>query len=532
MVGLFYTKVIMSVACVTLCDEAYFPKAKQTIYELRNLGKWNGDVILMAIDFDPPPIDNVIIYRTTHIPTDDLIEFYKKHPFTKGDGRHLRLLVQWDKLQVFKPFFHSWKRILMIDAGMRILNDITPILQLEGAFLAPDDGEYPTNPHVRFHTMIDETACPETYQALLTNFGNEILYRRQFVNCLFVFDTSLIAYEELIDAMRKYPIGTCNEMMTMNLIINCKYNLWKPFPRKVGDKYVFGWNESHQNGTPGTWRDFIFMKYPFHTPKTIISVPNTAFVTLSDITYYPKAKRTIQELQENGLWGGDIVFIAVDFDPEDNIPGVEIYKTTHIDTTELFEHWKKHPLPSLPDNRHYGKVYQWDKLQVFKEYFKKWDRIVFMDAGLRIFNTVQPLLDLEWKHKLLAPDDSDPYDNGNRFGSQIDLNANMPVTISLFSEYPITICGKHYFNNPIFVFDTSLPITFEELQSTMNRFPIFMCNETGLMNLIFNYKYDVWTPFPQITADGKYLFGWAENNYREGPNWDKFHFIKYSLTRP
>jgi hypothetical protein len=261
---------------------------------------------------------------------------------------------------------------------------------------------------------------------------------------------------------------------------------------------------------------------------------STVFVTLSDVSYYPKALRTIQELRGYGKWHGDVVFIAVDFEPNPaELPNVIIYKTTHINTDGLLESFRKHPIKPMPDNRHFAKLYQWDKLQVFKPYFRQWDRVVFVDAGLRIFDSVQPLLDLPWKGKMLGPDDSDPYDNGNRFHTQLDLAANPEARERIFSEFPTNILKRNYFNNCIFVFDTELTYrtSFVEMEDYMNRFPIFMCNETGLMNLVFNMKLDVWVPFPQTTPDGKYLFGWAENNYREGPDWTRFHFIKYSLTR-
>lgn len=261
---------------------------------------------------------------------------------------------------------------------------------------------------------------------------------------------------------------------------------------------------------------------------------STVFVTLSDSSYYGRGVRTIQELRNSGKWTGDVVFIAVDFDPNPaDLPNVIIYRTTHINTDGLLESFRKNPIKPMPDNRHFGKLYQWDKLQVFKKYFRQWDRVVFLDAGLRVFDSVQPLLDLPWKGRFLGPDDSDPYDNGNRFHTQLDLDANPVARELMFSEYPSKILKSKYFNNCIFVFDTQLTYqtSFEEMEEYMNKFPIFMCNETGLMNMIFNFKLGVWDPFPQITPEGKYLFGWAENNYREGPNWERFHFVKYSLTR-
>ena len=260
---------------------------------------------------------------------------------------------------------------------------------------------------------------------------------------------------------------------------------------------------------------------------------STVVVTLCDASYFPKARKTIRELQVHGKWGGDIVLLAVDFNP-DPIPGVRIRRISHMDTAPLLEQWKTHPIQAMPDNRHYGKIYQWDKLQVFTPYFKQWDRVIFLDAGMRTLDTIQPLLDLPWRGRLLAPDDADPYDNGSRFGRQLDLVANPDVTARLLSTYGESMLRERYFNNCLFVFDTCLignGVTLEELHKLMIDYPIFLCNETGLMNLVFSYALKCWTPFPQRVGT-KYLFAWSENNYEEKPDWGHFHFIKYSLTYP
>jgi hypothetical protein len=259
---------------------------------------------------------------------------------------------------------------------------------------------------------------------------------------------------------------------------------------------------------------------------------STVFVTLCDQGYFSKAQRTIRELQVHGKWSGDIVLLTVGFKPSP-FRGVRIREIPHLNTDPLLEQWKTHPIQAMPDNRHYGKIYQWDKLQVFTPYFKQWDRVVFVDAGLRIFDSVQPLLDLPWKGRMLAPDDADPYDNGSRFERQLDMKANPEAAARLLDRYGDHILTKRYFNNCLFVFDTDLidRNTLPSLEQAMVDYPIFLCNETGLMNVFFSYGLQCWTPLPQRVGT-KYLFAWSENNYEEGPDWGDFHFIKYSTTHP
>jgi hypothetical protein len=259
---------------------------------------------------------------------------------------------------------------------------------------------------------------------------------------------------------------------------------------------------------------------------------STAFVTLCDKEYYGRALRTIDELRTHGGWTGDIVLIAVDFNPEP-LPGVEIYNTSHINTDALIEQHKAFPIyvDRKNDLRHFRKLYQWDKLQVFRSFFRRWERIVFLDAGHRVFNPVDPLLDLDWRGKFIAPDDSDLNDNGKRFGRQMDFTCNPAATDTLFSELPRSILDEQYFLNCMFLYDTSLldRTSFEELESTMNRFPMAYTNEMAIMNLVFTFKLRVWHPLPMKLDTGLFLFGWCEYNY-PGSHFKQFHFIKYSIT--
>lgn len=260
----------------------------------------------------------------------------------------------------------------------------------------------------------------------------------------------------------------------------------------------------------------------------------TAFVTASDIKYFPKAELTISELRNAGQWKGDIVLIAIDFEPSIDFLNkykVILHKVTHIDTSYLVEQITKFPLGGSNDNRHLGKLHQWDKLYVFTEYFRKWKRIVFVDAGLRTFDSVDRLVELPCDGCLMAPDDNGPYDKNNRFDCQVRYNANPEAAKRLFTDFSPEILNEHYFLNCIFMFDTALLdlVTFEEMVEAMNKYPICGTNEMTIMNLFFTFKLGVWVEMPQKLR-GKYLFGWSELNYRERPTWRDFCFIKYSVT--
>lgn len=260
----------------------------------------------------------------------------------------------------------------------------------------------------------------------------------------------------------------------------------------------------------------------------------TVFVTLSDEKYSTKAFQTIRELRGRGRWTGEIVYITVDFVPSAEWLkelNVTIHPVTHIDTRHLVEQLTANPIGPSDDGRHLGKLVQWDKLYTFSDFFRQWNRVVFLDAGLRIFDSVEPLLALPWKGCLMAPDDSDPYDNGNRFQCQLHLDKNPPVAEALLAEFGKEILTQKYFLNCIFMYDTALldHCGMKDLVAAMNAYPICHCNEMTIMNLLFTFKLGVWKPFPQRVGY-QYLFGWCEQNYKERPTWRDFSFIKYSVT--
>jgi hypothetical protein len=120
----------MSTAFVTLCDAGYFPRAHQTIKDLRTRGGWLGDIVLIAVDF-VPSADFLSSYKVESVsfPRFDISAYVEKlraKPFScpTDDGREYKKLTQWEKLHVFDPFFKRWERIVWLDAGLRVLDSV------------------------------------------------------------------------------------------------------------------------------------------------------------------------------------------------------------------------------------------------------------------------------------------------------------------------------------------------------------------------------------------------------------------------
>ena len=275
--------------------------------------------------------------------------------------------------------------------------------------------------------------------------------------------------------------------------------------------------------------------------KEAYMASTTVLVTLSDVNQQSRAKRTILDSRTRGEWKGDIVWITVGFDPSPvftEFHRVRTYRVEHLDTRPLLDYYQQHPLRPTCDDRETKKLTQWDKFYVFDSWFLQWERVIYMDAGLRIVDRLAHLLELDCTGVLLAPDDAAPYDTEKRFDGIIEADAGRhpEVVESLLKEYPPEILKERYFLNCIWMYDTALlhRIHLTDLIDAMHRYPICRCNEMTIMNLLFTFKHRVWRPFPEHCPreDRRRLFGWTERDRDYGPytTWRDFCFLKYPIT--
>jgi hypothetical protein len=263
-----------------------------------------------------------------------------------------------------------------------------------------------------------------------------------------------------------------------------------------------------------------------------MDLKDTVVVLISDFNYFSKVKKTIIDVRTRGQWNGGIVLIVIDFVPNKNFVdfyNISIVKFPIIDKTNLINRIGKRFTNS--DGREMNKLNQWEKLHVFDDYFMKWDRVIYIDAGLRVLDSLKYLLNLDYKNKILAPNDGAPYKNPDKiFRSQISFD-NMENVEKLKNDFG-DILNSEYFLNCIWVYDTSILkiCNKKQLIDTMNEYPLCKTNEMTVMNLLFNFKYKLWQEFPIVNKNGKYLFEWCETNHKHYTTWRDYCYIKYPCT--
>lgn len=248
---------------VTLCDQAYYAKAKATILDLRGRGRWAGALVLVSVDFAPDASflreQRVECVSFDRVDTTYLLGAYRDFPLTKADGRQFTKTAQWEKLHLFQPFFMKWSRCVFLDAGLRVCDEVSFLLEVpwEGKFLS-SAGEG------RLGGQLEPEGNPEALARFLEDYGTESATAADFLNCLWVVDTKLlssISTSEFVEVMNRYPLWLCNEMTVMAVVLHLRHGVYEPLPRTASNgKILFDWSELNNPGT--RWEDYCLLKYP------------------------------------------------------------------------------------------------------------------------------------------------------------------------------------------------------------------------------------------------------------------------------
>ena len=258
----------MDTVFVLITDLKYFNKAKRTIIDLRSIGNWDKEIVLITIDFklnlNFKDFYNIIEIKFPLIDKSILLNKLGSNGFANSDKRELYKLNQWEKFHVFDDYFKKWSRVIYLDSGLRVLDDIKYLLELEykNKILAPKDGKHYIDQAFKCQISFDNI---DMIKLLKTDYDEEILEKNYMLNCIWIYDTAILNIcnkNMLIEAMNKYILCKTNEMGIMNLLFHFKFNLWEQFPVKASNnKFLFDWCELNQLYST-TWRDYCLIKYP------------------------------------------------------------------------------------------------------------------------------------------------------------------------------------------------------------------------------------------------------------------------------
>jgi hypothetical protein len=255
--------------CISLIlnnNETYKNEFFRTIRELRNIGLYSGDIVLLfdedlqnSITNDPRFIKNEfkVIYKFfPRINRDNILLQLANKPFQQGDKREILKHFQYHKFYLFNTFFKQWKKVFYIDVGMHIFKPINKMLNIpcHNILLAHSD-TYPF-----YKDKLDCQFEKITYIDLFNDLQKEFnLKTDYFQTGILMFDTNIInenTFDDLYNLSLKYFNSKTNEQCIMNLYFNCKLKLWKQINIKDDDTFFYDMWER-----PGkSWRNYIMLK--------------------------------------------------------------------------------------------------------------------------------------------------------------------------------------------------------------------------------------------------------------------------------
>tara|TARA_Y100000816_G_C26108444_1_gene590253 strand:+ start:6086 stop:7066 length:981 start_codon:yes stop_codon:yes gene_type:complete len=238
-------------------------------------------------------------------------------------------------------------------------------------------------------------------------------------------------------------------------------------------------------------------------------------VFVTNQKYLEKFYATCSQLRSVGNYKGDVCLIIGDdlnnsefreneFITKNNII-VKHYPDTQF-TPEFLEKQKQLNRESF----WVEKLFQYHKLYLFTDYFKKWDYIFYLDCGITILNDITPMMEIREKNTLLAHSDSYPKYNNNldyQFDTFQPEFQKLRETYSLNKDYPQTT---------IMLFDTCLieDDMRNKLWELAQTYPISVTNDQGIIALHFTCINPVFKQIPMKNNE-TYFYDYFLRNYGE-----------------
>ena len=254
------------------------------------------------------------------------------------------------------------------------------------------------------------------------------------------------------------------------------------------------------------------------------SSPNV-IVLLSNAAYSRNCLMTIRGCRRVGNYTGDIVVLVDDEMPDDFLEeaeqfGVIIRHYDPIDIEPILSKIREHPF-TCTDGRELTKQIQWQKLNIFDVYFKQWEKIFYMDAGMHVMGDIGIFFDLVRPGIVLAHCDDFPEYSANLAG-QFDRLSQPGAFKELSEKYRL---DRQCFQTGILLFESSMvgPTTVREIMDLAYRYPISRTNEQGILNLYFC---EALRQVPIYTG-GKFLYDYWE---RFGHTRNEYLLLKYPIT--
>lgn len=240
--------------------------------------------------------------------------------------------------------------------------------------------------------------------------------------------------------------------------------------------------------------------------------------------YLHKALLTIWQLRIFGRFSGDVVLVIGD-DLRDAIGAL---RRSLLRITPLYFPDIERDLEDKVINRAPGtldsqskKTFQFQKFFCFSPVFKKWNRVLYLDAKMRIYAPLDPLFRVDCSGSLVAHSDAYP-DFQWTLSDQFNF-VDFPELRSKLSE--VADLSSDYFQTTMMYYDTAIieDGTVTELIELSRTFPNSRTNDQGIIN-IWAQNRGIWKKLPTKRHGTRFLYDFHE---RPGCGPEDYLMVKY-----
>lgn len=246
---------------------------------------------------------------------------------------------------------------------------------------------------------------------------------------------------------------------------------------------------------------FVLHIASLHSSETFSRSGKECVVLLSNKNYFQKFLTTLHSLTTKGKYRGDICLVI-----GDDLLGSDLLKhdllvknhviVKHFPDLKFSERFFQitKGLPNI------GKLFQYHKLHLFNVYFKRWDTILYIDCGMKIYSNIRPILKIKQPHTLLAHSDAFPQYLW-KLEDQFSKNERECYD-ELCQKFKLDI---DYFQTTMLLYDTDIiqEDTFDNLYQLTLEYPISITNDQGIIALYFTNVQPLWK---QITLGNEKTF--------------------------
>lgn len=250
----------------------------------------------------------------------------------------------------------------------------------------------------------------------------------------------------------------------------------------------------------------------------------TCVALVCNRAYLDKALLTIWQLRIFGRFSGDVVLVIGD-DLHDAMGalGRSLLRITPVYFPDIQRDLQNKVLDRAPGtlDSQSKKTFQFHKFFCFSPFFKRWNKVLSLDAKMRVYAPLGPLLQVDCSNSLVAHSDAYP-DFKWTLTDQFNF-ADFPELRPKLSE--VADLGSDYFQTTMMYYDTAIieDGTVGELIELSRMFPNSRTNDQGIVN-IWAQKKKIWKTLPTEKQGKRFLYDFHE---RPGHGPDDYLMVKY-----